>query len=203
MKTVSWNIHGLSTLKSNPEVKNYINGFDVITLTETWTKGNSDICDFLPDYTCFCVHGKRRSKHGRQPGGIAVFIKTSLLCVIQLLHKTDYGIFLRLSKGASDLLCDIIIACLYIPNEGSTFYTNRIDSNGIFELEELLSDIVIANPDCHLMLCGDFNSRTAEQCDYIESDDISFVQDYYDWYQEDDFNMGRKSRDVNGPINRF
>ena len=96
---MSWNIHGFNTHKADRDFKEYLCKFDLIILSETWTKLDSDVSDFLSDYTTFCVHGKRRSRRGRQPGGIAVFVKNNISNLINCIKKTDLGIFLRLDKG--------------------------------------------------------------------------------------------------------
>ena len=202
LKIVSWNIHGFDSHKSDADLKVYLCTFDVIILSETWTKLDSDVSDFLPDYTTFCVHGKRRSKRGRQPGGIAVFVKNSISKLIKCIKKTDLGLFLLLDKGNSSLTCDIIIACVYIPCDGSTFSTDRIETNGIYELEQSIAEIVTEHSDCNIILCGDLNSRTGVCDDFIIEDDISYIHDS-DWYTEDNFNIKRKSRDKDGRLNTF
>ena len=118
------------------------------------------------------------------------------------IKKTDLGIFLHLDKGQSGLISDISIACLYIPCEGSTFYADKIETNGILELEQSLTEIVTVHKDCNLILCGDLNARTGVCDDFIIDNDISYIDLHdLDWYPEDTFKMNRKSRDKDGRVN--
>ena len=134
--------HSFNTHKADLYFKEYLCTFDLIILAETWIKLDSDVPDFLFDYTTFCVHGKRRSRRGHQPDGITVFVKNTILDLINCIKKTDLGIILLLDKGQSGLTCDVIIECFYILCEGSTFYADQIETNGILELEQSLAEIV-------------------------------------------------------------
>ena len=51
--------------------------------------------------------------------------------------------------------------CVYVPPEGSRFYTCFDVDNGIGLLEECLTDCMLTLNDVYVILAGDLNSRTA------------------------------------------
>ena len=176
--------------------------YDISILTETWTKSDDDVSGYLDSHQHYCVHGKRRHTRGRHPGGICVFIKKELLRAITVIKTSDYGIYLKLDKDVFNFDKDIIIMCvyMYIPPEGSSFYIERHEKNGISELEGELLNIVVENMECDYMLAGDFNARTADVADFIIDDNISHI-DNSDWYETDTFDLPRNSTDSR--INNF
>ena len=89
----------------------------------------------------------------------------------------------------------VILCCVYIPPEASTFYANRQEQNGITELEYFLMDVMIENTDSDILVIGDLNSRTGVEQDYIMDDNINHIPGADDWYIVDDFNIPRISRD--------
>ena len=87
---VSWNVHGLNTINQS-DILDYLEMFDIITLPETWTNNDSDVSEIFDGYIPHLVHGKRRSRHGRNPGGIAMFVKKSIAHAVKLVKKTELG----------------------------------------------------------------------------------------------------------------
>ena len=90
---------------------------------------DDDIHNILEGYTSFSAHGKRRSRHGRNPRGVAVFIRNCIKQLIQCTKVTEYAIYLHMNKTCIEhCYKDIIIVCTYILCENSTFLyqTSRI-----------------------------------------------------------------------------
>ena len=56
---------------------------------------------------------------------------------------------------------DIILLTVYVPPAGSPYYDNFIIKNGIYNLERLLYECISEHNSCNVILCGDFNARTA------------------------------------------
>ena len=81
--------------------------------------------------------------------------------------------------------------CVYIPPEGSSFYIERHEKNGISELEDEQLNIVVENLECDYMLAGDFNARPADVADFIVEDNLSHI-DNSDWYETDTFDPSQK-----------
>jgi exonuclease III len=174
-----------------------------VTLIETWTKNDLDIKNFLKDYDYFSVHGKRKQKYGRTPGGIVTLIKKDIVNNIELLLKCDYGLFFKLDKHKFGLKQHVILCCVYIPCEGSTFYVDRPESDGIAELESFLVNMVSDHGECDLFVMGDLNARTRTEEDYILDDDVTYIPGVDEWYVVDGFRLPRRSRDNNIPTNTF
>ena len=79
--------------EKNANTELYLSQFDVVSLCETWTKNNDDVCDYMQEYECFCVHGQHLNKYGRNPGGLITFIKRDIAKHITLLKMCEYGLF--------------------------------------------------------------------------------------------------------------
>ena len=73
----SWNVRGLAS-KRNYKLKDqsfveYLQEYDIIILTETWTNTKCDLS--LPDYNYFSIHRPRPTRAKRDSGGIVVYYK--------------------------------------------------------------------------------------------------------------------------------
>ena len=68
-------------------------------------------------------------------------------------------------------------------------------NNGIDLLELELTNVLTSLPDVNIIICGDFNGRTANEIDYILDDNSQFVVDSSVGYVEDFFQVPRISKD--------
>ena len=59
-----------------------------------------------------------------------------------------------------------------------------------------MSNIVTSYADASLFLAGDLNSRTSNLQDFIAKDNLDFILGRDAYYESDDFNMERKSKDL-------
>ena len=59
-----------------------------------------------------------------------------------------------------------------------------------------MSNIVTSYPDASLFLAGDLNSRISNLQDFIAKDNLDFILGRDAYYESDDFNMERKSKDL-------
>ena len=131
----------------------YLSHYDIISLVETWTDCDSSV-PVIDGYDVYFIHGQRRSRRGRNPGGIAVYVRNTLRQCVKFICKTDFGVYLKIYKAYfTDLEHDIIFPCVYIPCESSTFYAIRNEKNGINEMFDELIDIMSQND--YVMLMGD------------------------------------------------
>ena len=103
--------------------------------------------------------------------------------------------YFRIDKLHFGLNNDILLVFVYVPHEGSSFYHERDETNGLVEFEKSLADIYASHRDCELLIAGDFNSRTGNLPDYLVNDDITFVPNM-EWYIEDNFSIARNSMDA-------
>ena len=196
---MSWNIHGTQTILTSNEALEYLKLYDFIHLVETWTTSDTTLDKNFESYEPFYAHGCRRSTRGRTPGGIAVFIHNRIKHIFKHIKTSEYGIYFKInSEYVSNSDKDIILVCVYIPCENSTFYARKEEENGILGLLNELIELVC--PTSNVILMGDFNARTAELADYITDDDINYLA-LPTWWESDAFCVPRKSRDKS--VNTF
>ena len=107
----------------------------------------------------------------------------------------------RVDKADIDLSSDIIMYFSYVSPEGSSLYNDSIGYNGIDLIEDNLLEIVSKYPDSNLVLAGDFNARCGDLQDISSNDVIDFILNDDHFYESDDFQEERKSKDKT--INNF
>ena len=151
----------------------YINNYDIILLTETWTSNLSNI--HINGYESFnCPRLKCNKKAKRDSGGIAIYYKQYLSNHIELMKCNQVGIvWLKLSKQFLCVDNDAYFCVCYIPPEGSAVYRNRKSSLYEVDFFELLNaDYMFYNNLGDVYVTGDLNSRVGENLDYIENIDL-------------------------------
>ena len=58
---------------------------------------------------------------------------------------------------------DVVYVYAYVPPENSPYYSAFDIDDGISLLEESLTDVMLSLDDVYILLCGDLNSRTANE----------------------------------------
>ena len=151
----------------------------------------------MTGYSHYFLHGIRRSKFGRTPGGVSVFVRENISDYVTFTSKTDYGLVFRLNKDFFRLNKDILFVCAYVPNDGSTFYDTRDEKNGINDFEYMLTNLIVDNEisQCDILLTGDLNARTANNLDYIISDNVDFIPDM-NWYPAVEPTSGTSAKEL-------
>ena len=66
--------------------------------------------------------------------------------------------------------------CAYLPPENSSYYSAFDIDDGISLLEESLADVMLSLDDVYLLLCGDLNSRTANEFLISQSENDVFAR---------------------------
>ena len=149
----------------------------------------------IEGFTCITVEDTRQTKYGRCSGGLAVFVKDSLVPSVRRMNKMcKFAIFLELSKKYSGYEKDILLTFIYLPPIGSTFYTQCNSENGIELLQEEIFSLTVEKNYEHI-ICGDLNARCGGLYDYIVQDGKTFVDGNAEWYYTDTFNMDRECKD--------
>lgn len=173
--------------------------FDFVAIYETWCEEKEKIINTLDNYVCYTVDAKRYSKHGRACGGIAVFVK-GIHCqgVVRICSEYSQAVVLKLKADVLHLFNNVILICAYINPEGSVVYDCN-EENGIDTLNVKVRELKSLYPDYCIFLMGDLNSRTGLRQDWIDDG----VKDMpgMDWYEPDNFNLPRTSKDHT--VNRF
>ena len=96
-----------------------------------------------------------------------MFIKNTIASyVTQIDSDSDYIMWFKLDKSAFNTDEDIYFGSVYIPPAESRF--NNYDEIALFDVE--ITRMSICHKYIHLM--GDFNSRTHNTADFIDSDDF-------------------------------
>ena len=147
-------------------------------------------------YGCFKKCRGKSKKINRYFGGIAIYYRKSLRPGIKFIKdETDY-VWLKLCKSFFGMVKDVYLCLSYIPPEYDNYYKSRgIDSISMIE-EDVVSFMNLGS----VMLMGDFNARTGDSLDYIESDDFIGVDE--SWYEPDVMALSRTSCDLASPCAR-
>ena len=133
-----WNIEGFVTKVSEPGFLEYLHGFDVCCLTETFTAANFDFRNVQEDYTVLHSPGVKLSKQGRLSGGVVMLLKKPLSRWITDLNTgCDFVLAVRVHGGEFK---DTILVCAYIPPVDSPYYRDKNVLCNITLLEDVLLD---------------------------------------------------------------
>jgi len=181
------------------DIISYLQSFDIIGLVETWSTLKGEFDSLLQTHTHFDFVRKRHISALRNSGGVSVFVKHDLVrndFVSQICsHFTDC-IVLYVKASVFHLMNDIILYIAYVSPEGSSIYNDSSEKNGIVLLEENISYLKSAFPECYLYLAGDMNSRTKDFSDFIHDDSVEHMYNTSVNYDSDTFDMPRANKDT-------
>ena len=142
--------------------------FDVFGIAETHAKYDSDIniTGFSNPFQSF-----RASKnHHKAFGGIAVFVKSSLMeCngVTKVRTSNENAVWIKLNKNVFGLSTDVFIGTIYLSPINSK---NKATSNKL--LYSLYEDIEKLSDMGSVIVMGDFNARTNSHDDFVDEVNI-------------------------------
>ena len=156
LKVCSWNVRGLTRDKLDNNVMGSITAeFDVIILTETWLREEDQLpIEGFVNYNYNHEHVNSAAKTGS--GGICWYIRNNLKSFIKpILHHEDNLVWFSVTQNLSSKTRPVALGAVYFPPMGSIYNCSK-------------SYFTMLEQDCrHLMdkfdiiLCGDFNARTA------------------------------------------
>ena len=168
----SWNIHGIKSkllgnkLSDRDFLKEIIND-DILSIVETHVHNGNEEELNIPGF--HCIKHKSRFKHknsNKGSGGLAVFIKPSLLKYVLPINNTnENSIWIKIKKEIFGWTNDIFIGTVYLPPRKNS----NDNSKKIFELFE---EILTFQGKGEVVLQGDFNSRTNIDNDIITPDEF-------------------------------
>ena len=164
---------GLRKRSNYPDFFEHFAKFDIVCFTEVKIDETDEIV--FPGYTAF--KQPRKQSFIRRSGGITAYVKDNLAkYVTELKSESDYILWLSLDKKLSRCEENYILGVVYIPPESSNFYND----DETMQLESEISTFCAKYS--HVILTGDFNSRTSSQPDYIETDE--FFSELFDFDAE-------------------
>ena len=189
LKFCFWNIGGLKDKLEDDMFLSEIKQNDIVLLAETHVGHNQKI--ILEGFHCFQVC-RPVSGNGRFYGGLAVLIKSHIRPYISILQNTNKDFqWLKFDKSFFNFQRDLYVCLAYIPPNQSS-YTQNLPNDLLDDLEKEISHYSTCGD---VMICGDFNARTAASPDYIVNDEIDHLP-VYQGYAVDLPSTPRVSKDA-------
>ena len=74
--------------------------------------------------------------------------------------ETENVIVVKIDKKLFGTDKDVNMFACYIPPYNSPYWNVSVNGYGLDLIENCIFDVCVKEPDCHLILCGDFNART-------------------------------------------
>ena len=164
------NVCGLCSKLECEDFLELIQSYDLIFLQET-KLDNLDVqyVEESLDKLGFTVFFRNRFEvSNRKSGGILVAVKHKYAknC-IRCNPKSEYVLWLKMSKSVFGLKSDILFGGVYIAPEGSPYSTDLCYD----DIESELSNLDTAEGEnSYVCLIGDFNSRTGKQSEFVSFD---------------------------------
>ena len=158
IRVLSWNINGLANKMADPDLIAFINDYDIIFLIETMKSNDFEM--IIPGYKFHHVSRKFKHKNAsRASGGIGILVSSKYDKLTRINSTYDHLVWLTLTTNCCQK--NTKIGCAYIPPENSTYVGLRNDYFTMLEEE-----VARYTESHHILLCGDFNSRTGHAPDY-------------------------------------
>ena len=162
---MAWNVNGLSRKKlHDKDFVRQIKEYQIVCLSETWTKSNSDIS--IGGFSNFHIPSisRRGKKRGRNSGGVIVYVSNKIVEGVAFVRRNKTTLWLQLDANYFGWEDNIYLANTYCPPESSVYYDNH--------LEQLELDIVDFMSSGKVVIMGDLNARTGGEADFIVDDEI-------------------------------
>ena len=142
----------------------------MVLLTETWSDEYSDL-SFAGFKTFYLSRENRNINSKRNSGGIVIFVREKYFSPNMLIKSdSDDILWIKFDGKLFDLESDLFVCLCYVtPSDSSrevfieTSVFDRI-SDHIIEIS------AETNNNYHLLICGDLNSRTGIEPDYVVYD---------------------------------
>ena len=168
--------------------------YDIVVLTEAWGC-NHDFSIAGYETLLIKLNEKKHIKSGRSSGDVIIIHKNFLENKIDLVQTDQHYLWIKLKTKTKNVLNEsrlVYICAAYVPPVNSKYYSDEIFSN-------IEKDITFysRNGDC-IILVGDFNARTSNKPDFIDTsvNDKSFeIIDAPQDVQSVSINTGRNNYD--------
>ena len=163
---LTWNVNGLSRYKFDA-VQDFLSGFMVVCLMETWLRDGTESQFELPNHTRFgTVPANRRSERGRRSGGMLLFVSKqieTLTTKLEARYLRNNMLWLKYTPE-SGKRC--VVGFLYNPPKDSPFAIPDIYEELCMALESVMLYVDPHNKqDSTVVILGDHNARTGQLLD--------------------------------------
>ncbi|MCG8048238.1 MAG: reverse transcriptase family protein [Candidatus Thiodiazotropha endolucinida] len=159
-----------------------------------WTDNYSNLT--VSGFQVFALHRRERKKNSkRNSGGVLVYIRDKYVTKDTLVYSSDDDIlWVKISNSVLSLQDDLYICLCYVTPDDSS-RQSMVESN-IFDrlLDSVLHVENKSQNKCNILICGDFNSRTSTNDDFVFDDDSNHMSVLPDEYISDKY-MPRYSQD--------
>ena len=146
----------------------------IVVLTETWQQASDFIIPGFRSFSQPAIKLNNSAKGGRGSGGLTVFIREEYANYILPLKSDNNTLWFKISKDLMNLAVDIYACAVYIPPVNSKYF-----NSDVFEVLE--SDISLFLQNGEILLCGDFNARTGNYTDSVETEGNRFISEELNW----------------------
>ncbi len=117
-------------------------------------------------FLLFCVFLFFSKWQTRDSGGMIIWTKSELS--IELVKREQYHLWLKIKKGIISTSQPVFLCAIYIPPLESPYFQEETFQN----IEQEISHFQAQG---NVLLMGDFNSRTGDKLDFIESQGSRFI----------------------------
>ena len=153
LKILSFNVENLTPKLDDQEFLSLMEGFDLCLFTETWLTSDEKIG--LPSFWDFHFVRAKKTKCGRNSGGISAFVKKKFRPGVKVVSMEEGFLWLKIDRVIFGLSNHLYICVAYIPPQSS-----KCISSARVDYFQVLSDgIANFSNDGDVILTGDFNSR--------------------------------------------
>jgi len=140
-----------------------VKSFDIFSAVETFIVSTFDFSIHFSEYTVFQSPAIKLHKHGRGCGGVAVFVRNTLLKFVTQVHCAyDNMVSLKLSGDLLGLDRDVLYIAMYAPPYKSPYYKSTDTTCSIHSLEHFLLEQQENGDDSLILINGDLNARIGE-----------------------------------------
>lgn len=168
------------------ELISIFNENDFVLLTETWANEFVDI-SFQNFQLIRLDRVDKKVGAKRSSGGIALYIRDTIYKHAKLVKcDSDDIIWLRIDGDIFSLPCYLFLCLCYIIPSGSSREA-FVEMNVLDRISNFIIQIANeTNDNYNLIICGDFNSRTGTDIDYVYYDNIFNIHALPDDYVIDE-----------------
>ena len=204
IKIQAWNIFGVFkkingfqySKLCDPDFLGHIKNFQIFGLIETHhTDEDIDKMQIF-GYKCFQTC-RKKLKFGRKHGGLAIYVKNTILPGIKKLPLPgSETIILKLKAEFFNLSRDLLVSFSYCAPAGSS-YLARTQFDPWADLEQKLTNVADQGD---LVCLGDFNARSGTELDYLDNEDNTDIPVTHDFYTTDTtatYPRGNKDTETN------